>query len=108
MSLYQAFEALLVPLIVLICAISVAARYMPRTRERLKAGLAAKLGGSRARGWRARLVNRLAPAHAAGCASGCDSGGCNTCGSATGSSSPAGGTRQQPPREQTIQFVRRR
>lgn len=107
MSFYQAFEALLVPLIVLICAISVAARYMPRTRERVKAGLAARLGGSQARGWRARLVNRLAPAQAAGCATGCDSGGCNTCGSATGDASGQPGA-GEPPREQTIQFVRRR
>ncbi|MBY4896924.1 DUF6587 family protein [Cupriavidus sp. AU9028] len=108
MSLYQAFEALLVPAIVLVCAISVAARYMPRTRERIKAGLAARLGGGNAQGWRAALVRRLAPAQVAGCASGCDSGGCNTCGSATGASAAAGGTRDQPPQEQTIRFVRRR
>jgi hypothetical protein len=88
-----------VPLIVLACALSVAARYMPRTRERAKAALAASLGGAQARGWRARLVARLAPqAPAAGCASGCDSGGCNSCDSNTSgnASSPAPAAQEKP------------
>lgn len=90
MSLYQAIESVLVPLIVLVCALSVAARYMPRTRERAKAALAAGLGGAQARGWRARLVARLAPqAVASGCTTGCDSGGCNSCGSNTSGTAPA-------------------
>lgn len=84
MSLYHIVESVLVPLIVLACALSVAARYMPRTRERAKAALARTLGGAQARGWRARLVARLAPQAASGCASGCDSGGCNSCDSNTG------------------------
>jgi len=95
MSLYHAFESLLVPLIVLACALSVAARYAPRTRERVKAALAVRLGGSGATGWRARLVARLAPQAAAGCASGCDSGGCNTCASSTA------------PAEQPVRLVRK-
>ncbi|WP_340521261.1 DUF6587 family protein, partial [Cupriavidus necator] len=41
MTLYHAIETLLVPLIVLACAVSVIARYAPRTRERVKAALAA-------------------------------------------------------------------
>ncbi|EYS91560.1 membrane protein, partial [Cupriavidus sp. SK-4] len=48
MTLYHAIETLLVPLIVLACAVSVIARYAPRTRERVKAALAARLGGSAA------------------------------------------------------------
>ncbi|EKZ98569.1 transmembrane protein, partial [Cupriavidus sp. HMR-1] len=52
MTLYQAFETLVVPLIVLACALHVVGRYMPRTRERLKASLAAGLGGASASGWR--------------------------------------------------------
>ncbi|MDF3838934.1 hypothetical protein P3W85_39265 [Cupriavidus basilensis] len=106
MSLYHAFEALLVPLIVLACAVSVAARYAPRTRERLKAGLAARLGGGAATGWRQRAVAWLAPQAAAGCASGCDSGGCNTCGSSTtDAAQPAPGARAG---EQVIRFVAKR
>ena len=104
MSFYHAIESLLVPLIVLACAVSVAARYAPRTRERLKAGLAARLGGPSATGWRARLVRWLAPQAAAGCASGCDDGGCNTCASNT---APSEGT-QDKPAEQVIRLVRKR
>ena len=48
MTLYQAFETLVVPLIVLACALHVVGRYMPRTRERVKASLAAGLGGASA------------------------------------------------------------
>lgn len=101
MSLYQLAESLLVPLIVIACAVSVAARYMPRTRERIKAALAGALGGSGAHGWKARAVAWLAPKGAAGCASGCDSGGCNTC----GSNETAG---QAKPTEQTVKWVRKR
>ncbi|MFC4523454.1 DUF6587 family protein [Cupriavidus pinatubonensis] len=104
MSLYHAVETLLVPLIVLACAVSVASRYAPRTRERIKAGLAARLGGQGAIGWRARMVRWLAPQAAAGCASGCDDGGCNTCASNTAT---ATGTPDQPA-EQVIQLVRKR
>lgn len=100
MSLYQLAETLLVPLIVIACAISVAARYMPRTRERIKASLAGALGGGTATGWKGRMVAWLAPKGAAGCASGCDSGGCNTC----GSSETAG----RQPTEQTVKWVRKR
>jgi hypothetical protein len=100
MSLYQLAESLLVPLIVIACAISVAARYMPRTRERIKAALANMLGGSAATGWKGRVVARLAPKGAAGCASGCDSGGCNTCGS---NESPG----EHKPTEQTVKWVRK-
>ena len=100
MSLYHATETLLVPLIVLGCATSAASRYMPRTRERIKSALAARLGGMSANGWRARVVVRLAPTAAAGCASGCDSGGCNTCASNT---TPVTGMRT----EQPIRLVRK-
>lgn len=105
MSLYHAIETLLVPLIVLACAVSVLARYAPRTRERVKAALAARLGGAAATGLRGRLVRWLAPQAAAGCASGCDDGGCNTCGSNTANTSEA-----QPgkPAEQVVRFVRKR
>lgn len=96
MSLYHVVESVLVPLIVLACALSVASRYMPRTRERVKAALASRLGGARARGWRARLVARLAPqAVASGCATGCDSGGCNSCDSNT-STNAAPASREKP------------
>jgi len=104
MSLYHAIENLLVPLIVLACAVSVAARYAPRTRERFKASLAARLGGTAATGWRRRMVRWLAPQAAAGCASGCDDGGCNTCASNT--SSPQ--APQDKPAEQVIRLVRKR
>ncbi|MFS8974210.1 DUF6587 family protein [Cupriavidus necator] len=105
MSLYHAIETLLVPLIVLACAVSVLARYAPRTRERVKAALAARLGGAAATGLRGRLVRWLAPQAAAGCASGCDDGGCNTCGSNTANTSEA-----QPgkPAGQVVRFVRKR
>ncbi|MHA7684347.1 DUF6587 family protein [Cupriavidus sp. PET2-C1] len=106
MSLYHAFETLLVPLIVLACTLSVLARYAPRTRERIKSGLAARLGGTAATGWRQRAVAWLAPQAAAGCASGCDSGGCNTCGSSTTDS-----VQQVPAQqagEQVIRFVAKR
>lgn len=84
MSLYHAFETLLVPLIVLACAVSVVARYAPRTRERIKSALAGQLGGASATGWRGRVVHWLAPRAAAGCASGCETdSGCGTCGSNT-------------------------
>ncbi|WP_439669566.1 Transmembrane protein [Cupriavidus necator] len=105
MTLYHAIETLLVPLIVLACAVSVIARYAPRTRERVKAALAARLGGGGATGWRARLVRWLAPKAAAGCASGCDDGGCNTCGSNTAGTTS--GT-QDKPAEQVIRFVPKR
>lgn len=106
MSLYHAVETLLVPLIVLACTISVLARYAPRTRERIKAGLAARLGGTDATGLRQRAAAWLAPQAAAGCASGCDSGGCNTCGSSTaGSTQPAPVTQAS---EQVIRFVPKR
>lgn len=101
MSLYHVVESVLVPLIVLVCALSVAARYMPRTRERATAALAASLGGAQARGWRARLVARLAPqAVASGCATGCDSGGCNSCDSNTSNATPL-------PEEKPIRIVRK-
>ncbi|WP_316155450.1 DUF6587 family protein [Cupriavidus sp. BIC8F] len=105
MTLYHAIETLLVPLIVLACAVSVMARYAPRTRERVKATLAARLGGSAVTGWRARLVRWLAPQAAAGCASGCDDGGCNTCGSNTASTTSGA---QDKPAEQVVRFVRKR
>jgi hypothetical protein len=105
MTFYHAIETLLVPLIVLACAVSVVARYAPRTRERVKAALAAHLGGNAATGWRGRLVRWLAPAAAAGCASGCDDGGCNTCGANTASHSSGG---QDKPAEQVVRFVRKR
>ncbi|PVY76686.1 hypothetical protein C7414_109169 [Cupriavidus alkaliphilus] len=107
MSLYHAIETLLVPLIVLACAVSVVARYAPRTRERVKAALAARLGGPAATGWRGRLARWLAPQSAAGCASGCDDGGCNTCGAntSTNTSTPTG---QDKPAEQVVRFVRKR
>ncbi|MGO4332495.1 DUF6587 family protein, partial [Cupriavidus sp. M-11] len=60
MSLYHAVETLLVPLIVLVCAVSVLSRYAPRTRERLKAWLAMQLGATAATGWRRRAVAWLA------------------------------------------------
>ncbi|WP_439686908.1 Transmembrane protein [Cupriavidus oxalaticus] len=104
MTLYHAIETLLVPLIVLACAVSVVARYAPRTRERVKATLASRLGGGAARGWRGRLVRWLAPQAASGCASGCDDGGCNTCGSNTANAADA----QQRPAEQVVRFVRKR
>lgn len=110
MGLYHAFETLLVPLIVVACALSVAARYMPRTRERFKAALAARLGGTAATGWRRSFVVRLAPQAAAGCASGCDSGGCNTCGSNEGETTSANATDaagNKTPVEQPIRFVRK-
>ena len=104
MRLYHAFETLLVPLIVLGCAVHVVARYMPRTRERVKANLAAALGGVSAKGWRAWLVQRLAPTQAAGCASGCDTNsGCGSCGSNT--SGPTGATAAS--HEQIIRFSRK-
>ncbi|SDP77137.1 hypothetical protein SAMN04488595_12161 [Ralstonia sp. 25mfcol4.1] len=110
MTLYHAFETLIVPLIVLGCAIHVAGRYMPRTRERAKARLAAMLGGVAARGWRGWLARRLAPTQAAGCASGCDTNsGCGTCGSNT-SGAGSGGTGSAASggsNEQVIRFVRK-
>ncbi|CAN7691780.1 hypothetical protein LJR296_005456 [Cupriavidus necator] len=105
MTLYHAIETLLVPLIVLACAVQVIARYAPRTRERVKATLAARLGGSAAAGWRARLVRWLAPQAAAGCASGCDDGGCNTCGSNTANTTSGA---QGQTAEQVVRFVRKR
>ncbi|NYI02175.1 DUF6587 family protein [Cupriavidus plantarum] len=106
MTLYHAFETLVVPLIVLACALSVAARYLPRTRERVKASLAGMLGGAMAPGWRGWIARRLSPAAAAGCATGCDTNsGCGTCGSNTSASAPppsaTGGN------EQVIRFMRR-
>jgi hypothetical protein len=106
MNLYHAFESLLVPLIVLACAVSALARYAPRTRERVKAALAARLGGAAATGWRQRVVAWLAPQAAAGCASGCDSGGCNTCGSSTAQSDQP--TPGKQANEQVIRFVAKR
>ncbi|SOY69658.1 conserved hypothetical protein, putative transmembrane protein [Cupriavidus taiwanensis] len=103
MPLYHAIETLLVPLIVLACAVSVVARYAPRTRERVKAALAARLGGAGAAGWRGRLARWLAPQSVAGCASGCDDGGCNTCGANT----TAPGSTDKPA-EQVVRFVRKR
>ncbi|KWR91959.1 DUF6587 family protein [Cupriavidus sp. IDO] len=109
MTVYHAIETLLVPLIVLACAISVAARYAPRTRERIKAALAARLGGTSASGWRARAVRWLAPQAAAGCASGCDDGGCNTCGSNTANAAnAANGQAPSRPTEHVVQLVRKR
>ncbi|MDQ0143494.1 DUF6587 family protein [Cupriavidus necator] len=105
MTLYHAIETLLVPLIVLACAVSVLARYAPRTRERIKAALAARLGGAAATGWRGRLARWLAPQAAAGCASGCDDGGCNTCG-ANAANNTSGS--QDKPAEQVVRFVRKR
>lgn len=105
MTLYHALETLLVPLIVLACAVHVAGRYMPRTRERVKASLAAMLGGASASGWRGWLAQRLAPSQAAGCASGCETNsGCGTCGSNT--SAPTG-TDSKQDNEQVIRFVRK-
>jgi hypothetical protein len=100
-TVYHAAESLLVPVIVAACALSVASRYAPRTRERIKAALAARLGGAGASGWRAGLARRLAPTAAQGCASGCDDGGCGTCESNT--TSPA-----RPAGEHVIQIVRKR
>jgi len=106
MTLYHAFESLLVPLIVVVCAVHVAGRYMPRTRERVKAGLAASLGGASAQGWRGWVARRLAPRAAAGCATGCDTNsGCSTCGSNTSVSTGSSGT--APANEQVIRFVRK-
>lgn len=106
MTLYHAFETLIVPLIVLACAIHVAGRYMPRTRERIKASLAATLGGASAPGWRGWLARRLSPTQAAGCASGCETNsGCGTCGSNT--SSGAGSPDSKTSDEQIIRFVRK-
>lgn len=105
MTLYHVFETLLVPLIVIACALSVASRYLPRTRERVKAGLAGMLGGAMAPGWRGWLARRLSPTAAAGCASGCDTGsGCSTCGSNTSSSA---GPSSSGSDEQVIRFMRR-
>jgi len=101
MSLYHAVESLVVPVVVIGCAVSVVARYAPRTRERVKAALAGWLGGLSATGWRAHLVRRLAPAMAQGCASGCDDGGCNTCDSNTSASASTA------PTEHVIRIVRK-
>ena len=49
MTLYHAFEILVVALIVAACAVHVTGRYMPRTRERVKASLAVRLGGAAGR-----------------------------------------------------------
>lgn len=104
MTLYHAFETLLVPLIVLACAVHVLSRYMPRTRERLKASVATSLGGASAAGWRGWLARRLAPAQAAGCASGCDTNsGCGSCDSNTSPSTGQTTSNQ----EQIIRFVRK-
>ena len=111
MTLYHAFETLIVPLIVLACAVHVAGRYMPRTRERVKASLAAMLGGTSANGLRGWLARRLAPTQAAGCASGCDTNsGCGTCDSNTSNTSGtsgAGSTGSGGSNEQVIHFVRK-
>lgn len=105
MTLYHAFEILVVALIVAACAVHVTGRYMPRTRERVKASLAVRLGGAGATGWRAWLARRLAPQAAAGCASGCETNsGCGTCGSNT---SPATSASAPPENEQIIRFVRK-
>jgi hypothetical protein len=105
MTLYHAFETLIVPLIVLGCAIHVVGRYMPQTRERMKARLAAMVGGGSASGWRGWLARRLAPSQAAGCASGCDTNsGCGTCDSNT---SGSGGSGSGGRNEQIIRFVRK-
>ena len=106
MTLYHAFESLVVPLIVVACAVHVAGRYMPSTRERVQAGLAAALGGASAQGWRGGLARRMAPREAAGCATGCDtSSGCSTCESNTSASAGNSGT--GPANEQVIRFVRK-
>ncbi|RZT31884.1 DUF6587 family protein [Cupriavidus agavae] len=106
MTLYHAFETIVVPLIVLACAVHVAGRYMPRTRERAKASLAATLGGAAAPGWRGWLARRLSPTQAAGCATGCDTNsGCSSCGSNTSGSSGGSGSRADD--EQVIRFVRK-
>ncbi|CAG2148191.1 hypothetical protein D3C87_1261060 [compost metagenome] len=103
MTLYHAFEILVVALIVTACAVHVTGRYMPRTRERVKATLAVRLGGAAATGWRGWLARRLAPQAAAGCASGCETNsGCGTCGSNTSSAASA-----PPDNEQIIRFVRK-
>lgn len=114
MTLYHAFESFLVPLIVLACAISVGARYLPRTRERVKAGMVGMLGGAQAPGWRGWMARRLSPSAAAGCATGCDTNsGCGTCGSNTASHSTASTTAgsaagsDNGKNEQVIRFVRR-
>lgn len=109
MTLYHAFETLIVPLVVLGCAVHVAGRYMPRTRERVKAGLAGMLGGASASGWRGWLARRLAPSQAAGCASGCDTGsGCGSCDSNTSGSGTSGGAGTTGgSNEQIIRFVRK-
>ncbi|GJG94583.1 DUF6587 family protein [Cupriavidus pauculus] len=105
MTLYHAFETLIVPLIVLACAVHVAGRYMPRTRERVKARLATMLGGASATGWRGWLARHLAPTQAAGCATGCDTNsGCGTCGSNTSGSGDSGSGDRN---EQIIRFVRK-
>lgn len=108
MTLYHAFETLIVPLIVLGCAVHVAGRYMPQTRERMKARLAAMVGGVSASGWRGWLARRLAPSQAAGCASGCDTNsGCGTCDSNTSGSGGSGGSGSGGSNEQIIRFVRK-
>ena len=105
MTLYQAFETLVVPLIVLACAVHVVGRYMPRTRERVKASLAAGLGGASASGWRGWIARRLAPREAAGCATGCDTNsGCSTCGSNTSTKSTESGGASN---EHIVRFVRK-
>ncbi len=105
MTLYHAFEMLVVPLIVVACALHVAGRYMPRTRERVKASLAAWLGGASASGWRGGLARRLAPREAAGCATGCDTNtGCGTCGSNTSAGPAESG---DPGNEHIVRFVRK-
>jgi len=107
MTLYHAFESLLVPLIVVACAVHVTGRYMPQTRERVKAGLAASLGGTSAQGWRGWVARRLAPrVAAAGCATGCDTNsGCGTCESNTSASTGKSGAGAV--NEQVIRFVRK-
>ena len=107
MTLYHAFETLIVPLIVLACALHVVGRYMPRTRERVKASLTVALGGPSVSGWRGWLVRKLAPSQIAGCATGCDtSSGCSTCESST-SGSTGGDTGSGDRSEQIIRFVRK-
>ncbi|WP_454765706.1 DUF6587 family protein [Cupriavidus campinensis] len=106
MTLYHAFEILVVALIVAACAVHATSRYMPRTRERVKAALAARLGGVSATGWHGWLARRLAPQAAAGCATGCDtSSGCGTCG-ANSVGGPANGT-AGPPDEHIVRLVRK-
>ncbi|CAG9182163.1 DUF6587 family protein [Cupriavidus pampae] len=113
MTLYHAFETLLVPLIVIACALSVASRYLPRTRERVKASLATMLGGAMATGWRGWIARRLSPTAAAGCATGCDTNsGCGSCGSNTSSNGSSSASSNTVPSsggndEQVIRFMRR-